>query len=114
MSRFLTLAALGVMLTACAHAEPRVARWSGVYSFHFETVAFHPAGSDEQWWVVMETDQAREALNAAIAAAPGEGPWGDAFVTIEGAISAPGQYGHMGAYQREVRVTRVLSASPPP
>lgn len=49
----------------------------------------------------------------------GGGPWGRVHLVVEGELSAPGHYGQMGAYQRQLRVTRVIdarliSASAPP
>ncbi len=38
------------------------------------------------------------------------GPWGRAHLVVEGRLSAPGSYGHLGAYSRELRVTRVIEA----
>ncbi len=38
------------------------------------------------------------------------GPWGQAHIVVEGELSAPGQYGHLGAYTRELRVTRVIES----
>ncbi len=112
MTSLLSVAAFGLLLSCAGAATPQTHHWSGVYSFHFETVAFHPEGSNQQWWVVMETDEARQALQAAIAEAPGQRPWGDAYVTIEGTLSPAGHYGHMAAYDHEVHVTRVINSSP--
>ena len=30
------------------------------------------------------------------------------FLVVEGELSEPGRYGHMGAYHRELRVTTIL------
>ncbi|MGE3143172.1 MAG: hypothetical protein AB7L65_07600 [Hyphomonadaceae bacterium] len=99
------------MLAACATpAAPQ--RWSGIYETQFETSSFSPEGGQERWWVSAADAAAAAQLRAAIAA-PAEGPpWGRAAVTLEGVLSAPGRYGHLGAYERSLEVTRVISARP--
>lgn len=38
------------------------------------------------------------------------GPIQTLFVQVRGEVSAPGRYGHLGAYQRKITVDRVLIA----
>jgi hypothetical protein len=112
MKNFLATASLALLAACVTPAEPQTQRWSGVYDFHFETSSFRANGSNEAWWLTAETEQARDALHAALAADADGGPWGIADVTIEGTISPPGRYGHLAAYPHEVHVTRVLHAEP--
>lgn len=105
------LAALvALTLASCATPETGPQRWSGRYEWSFETSSFVADGGRENWWVAADNPEAGAALNAAVAT-PGS-PWGSARITVEGSISAPGHYGHLGAYQRELHVTRVISAEP--
>ncbi|MBL8548819.1 MAG: hypothetical protein JNJ73_02455 [Hyphomonadaceae bacterium] len=87
-------------------------RFKGVWDFHFETSAFAPENGGEggqgPYWLSGEGDVWR-ALTAPFGATGR--PWGEVAVEIEGELSGPGRYGHMGAYTRELRVTRVFSAT---
>lgn len=107
------LLAFAFLATACTTAaQPQ--RWTGAYVFHFETSAFHPDGSEEQWWVASANAEAASQLRAALHTDAAGPPWGEARVTLEGNLSAPGRWGHLGAYAHELSVTRVIAASPPP
>lgn len=35
----------------------------------------------------------------------------EVYVEVDGEVTAPGKYGHLGAYERKVTITRVLYAS---
>lgn len=107
------LLALAFLAAACTTAaQPQ--RWTGAYVFHFETSAFHPDGTREQWWVASANETAAAQLHAALRTDAAGPPWGEARVTVEGTLSARGHWGHLGAYQRELTVTRVIAVSPPP
>jgi hypothetical protein len=98
---------LPLALGACAATPSGRQRFKGVWDFHFETSAFTTEDGAGPYW--LSADGATwEALSAPF----GEvgSPWGRVAIEIEGELSAPGGYGHLGTYARELVVTRVLSA----
>jgi hypothetical protein len=107
MRRLFLIAIVGLALAACASAEP-ARRYSGTWDWHFETSSFAADAGEGPYWLHAE-GQAWEDLNAPFRAA-GLGPWGQLRVVIQGELSQPGRYGHLGAYSRQLRVTRVISA----
>lgn len=91
-------------------------KFSGYYFTAFETSNFVP-GEDcrspkPTYWLMYERDSGfAEALKAA--------GWKPMelqafFVRFEGELSEPGQYGHLGAYEREVHVVRTLEVRAAP
>lgn len=106
MRRAFVFGLLGLALAACASgASAGTQRFSGVWDWHFETSAFVADDGEGPYW--LSADRATWAQMTA----PFEGrtsPWGRAHIVVEGELSAPGAYGHLGAYERELRVTRVL------
>ena len=86
-------------------SEPRT--FSGRFDYAFEVMAFTPAGSRERWWLGGNSLPITRHLVAPIGAVPAmRSP---VFVTVEGRLSSPGMHGHLGAYIRELQVTRVIS-----
>ncbi|GAB3726976.1 hypothetical protein GCM10028862_02920 [Luteimonas pelagia] len=81
---------------------------AGYYTEGFETREFRSlAALEERWWVegslpcaFLTLDQERHA------------PWHHVYVELEGTVSPAGQFGHLGAYDREIAVTRVVSCRP--
>jgi hypothetical protein len=108
MSAKLFLAPAAVLLAACSSAAPTTERFTGLYADGFEMQAFTADGRGESWWVNLEPP-ARETINAVKGAnAP---PFGFRIrAVVEGRLSDPGHYGHLGAYPRQLTITRVLSA----
>ncbi len=99
---------LALPLVACAtggDSEPRA--FTGVWQWSFETSAFTTNTGQGPYWLVAEGEN-WEALVAPLRASGG--PWGRVAVVIEGNLSPVGQYGHLGAYSRQLRVTRVIEA----
>ena len=99
---------LASALAACASAPAGPARYSGNWEFHFETSAFVSDAGEGPYWLVGDGD------NWPLLTAPftQEGrPWGQAHIVVEGELSPEGQYGHLGAYKRELRVTRVIEST---
>lgn len=77
----------------------------GAVAFGFEVSAFHPCGSDEQWWVVGDAalvDLQTRYFDLGI------NPYELAFAELRGDRSRQGQYGHLNAYDREFEVTKVI------
>jgi hypothetical protein len=109
------LAALA--LSACASTSAGANRYSGEFNWGFETSAFTTDSGQGPYWLSAEP-MVWDQLVAPIRTSGG-GPWGRVHLVVEGELSAPGHYGQMGAYQRQLRVTRVIdarliSASAPP
>lgn len=97
-----------VALAACVSSAPSAPRrFSGAWDFHFETSAFVSDAGEGPYWLAGDGDVWPQ-LTAPFA--PTGNPWGAAHVIVEGELSAPGQYGHLGAYERELRVTRVIES----
>jgi len=99
---------LALPLVACAtdsNSGPRA--FTGVWQWSFETSAFTTTHGEGPYWLVAEGAN-WEALVAPLRASGG--PWGRVAVVIEGNLSPVGQYGHLGAYSRQLRVTRVIEA----
>ncbi|GIK47867.1 MAG: hypothetical protein KJZ75_03775 [Hyphomonadaceae bacterium] len=87
---------------------PAAQRYAGTWDWRFETSAFTTDNGQGPWWLHAE-GAAWEQLNAPLALEAG-GPWGRVHIVVEGELSAPGRYGHLGAYERELRVARVIEA----
>ncbi|MBU6372004.1 MAG: hypothetical protein KJS97_04690 [Alphaproteobacteria bacterium] len=100
-------------ITACAGAGRDAATYQGVYRAGFETQAFWPADGAGPYWVEGDA-KALDALDAAVKRANGGSPWGGVRVELEGALSPPGKYGHLNAYQHKLRVLKVKAVLGPP
>ena len=111
----LGLAAASLTARASSQASPR--RYSGTWEWHFETSSFVTDDGEGPWWLHAEGstwDQLVAPLQRS-----GGGPWGRVHIVIEAEVSARGAYGHLGAYERQIGVVRVIesrliSASNPP
>lgn len=101
--------ALSLGLAACVTAQPSggAQRFAGTWDFHFETSSFRSDAGEGPYWLSAGGDVWTE-LTAPFAASGG--PWGQLDIVVEGELSEPGEYGHLGAYERELRVTRVISS----
>lgn len=97
-------------LAACASTPGAPTRFSGTFDWHFETAAFLTDDGEGPYWLSAE-GAAWSDITAPIERS-GRGPWGRVRLVVEGQLSAPGQYGHLGAYERELRVTRVIESAP--
>ena len=106
-----TLAALiAINLTLAACTTPTgPQRYTGVYALAFEMQAFTADGRGETWWATLEP-QAQAEMKAALP--PTQGPrFGSRIRTeVDGTLSEPGHYGHLGAYPRHLTITHVISA----
>jgi len=108
MRRYFLAFSLAFCLAACANASSAPQRFSGTWDWHFEMSSFTSDAGEGPYWLHGE-GQVWEDLNRPFNEA-GLGPWGQLRVVVEGELSAPGQYGHLGAYTRELRVTRMINA----
>ena len=80
-------------------------RYVGHVAFGFEVSAFHPCGSDEQWWISGGGEELLDLQDRYWAL--GLNPYEMAFAELEGHRSGKGEYGHLNAYQREFTVKDV-------
>ena len=113
MIRLAQVALLGATfaLAACK-LQGASSRYTGLYQDSFETQAFTAEGTAEAWWVTFEPE-AQTTMMAAKQRNPESPPFGFRLaVEFEGRLSAPGHYGHLGAYPRQLTVTRVISVKP--
>jgi hypothetical protein len=94
-------------LLGCATDEAANRNYTGVWQWSFETSAFTTTTGQGPYWLVAE-GQTWEQLIAPLRAAGG--PWGRVAIVVEGDLSPVGQYGHLGAYSRQLRVTRVIES----
>lgn len=101
------------LVTATAACGSRADLHAGRYESGFEASAFYPCGSDEQWWLT--ADSASWARLHAPPARIDSGGYREAtaFVRVRGRVTGPGEFGHMGAYDRELTVTEVLEVRAP-
>jgi hypothetical protein len=111
-SKIAAVIALSLALAACT-TQSGPQRLTGVYALSFEMQTFTADGRDETWWATLEP-KAQAEMKAALP--PDAGPrFGSRIrAKVEGTLSEPGHYGHLGAYPRHLTITRVLSAKPEP
>ncbi len=107
------LAVVAVVLaaaTACAERADDSGVFEGYYYTGFETSNFVPGRTCDDrgptYWLVSDPEA---HFNEALQEAGWEPLAFQAFwVRFEGELSEPGRYGHLGAYEREVRVKKLL------
>lgn len=75
---------------------------AGRLSFGFEVSAFKPCGVDEIWWVSGPESLYRQYNEIA------DTEYEEVYARLRGVKSKKGEYGHLGAYQREFTVSQVL------
>ena len=101
---------MGLGLAACASdAATGQEHFSGSWDWHFETSAFVTDDGAGPYWLSAEGAVWSE-ITAPIERS-GRGPWGRVHLVVEGQLSGPSRYGHLGAYERELRVTRVIESA---
>lgn len=74
----------------------------GMISFGFESSDFMPEKSKERWWLTGTKDLQTRYKSVA------GNDYESVCAILKGIPSEPGQYGHLGAYQREFKVTEVI------
>lgn len=113
----LALAGAAAALAPAARTGPQEAVFEGRYTSGFEVSTLEPCGerwAGETWWVMADS-AAWAGLGASLdeaRAGRGPGDYVTVFVRVRGAVTDTGQYGHVGAYDRRLRVTELLSALP--
>src|SRR5262245_15903691 len=95
------LAILAIPLSCHEPTPPVAASFYGFYRGGFEVSSFERSGSGDRWWVLTVTDWSERYARL------GFREYEPAFVAVDGLLSPPGTYGHLGAYTRQLEVTRV-------
>ena len=93
--------ALGACVSTVAGPE-RLEVVRGHYSLGFEVDSFRECGSEESWWVT-DAGPLRARYQELSPA-----QYQSVYVELRGEAGPRGQYGHMGAYARELSVDEVL------
>lgn len=106
---FFSLLAMSLLSCTTPHVPAETVTWgpvrtySGSYTPGWEFSDFTPVSSKETWWLSGNLERFSPLKE-------GYHPHGvHLFVTVEAQLSSPGQYGHLGHFPRELRVTRVIS-----
>ena len=88
------------------YSPPEPQLFKGYYVSGFERSEFRPR---QRWW-----------LSGAIEGCPfldfnqkRYSPWRQTYLELKGVLSPPGQYGHLGAYNRELTIVETVSCRPP-
>ena len=112
----ISLLLLGLALMGCARtpeppapsAQVETDTFAGYYTSGFETSEFRPKDKKhERWWLTGSLPCSFLSFNQ-----EGNAPWHRVYVEVQGTLSPAGQYGHMGAYHRELAVSRMVSCRP--
>ncbi len=102
------LAGLGVLaLSACANTAQDTQTFTGVWEWGFETSAFTTTRGQGPYWLVA-SGPTHEALTAPLRNV--NSVYGRVAIVVEGSLSEQGRYGQLGAYSRQLTVTRVIEA----
>jgi hypothetical protein len=111
------LFAVAFLCTGCGKIPPwpQSGVFRGEYTIGFETSSFKPCGVDERWWV-------RGNAEALVAAAMPAGIepqklryyQGSVYADVRARVSRRGRYGHLGFYDREMNVVKVIRTSNSP
>ena len=99
--RWLAIAVFSVVATAIA-ADPAPARYAGYYRSGFEESLFRPVGSTERWWLIGRLSSS----------CPVGYNYSYIYLEVFGELGSKGKHGHMGIYDRELRVVDTLSCRP--
>jgi hypothetical protein len=103
---------------ACSYTSSgRDAIHRGVYTRAYEHNGFHPCGSDEVWWVTNQSDflgtlYSRVKPPDHLLESYGDDRSYNVYMECQGELSGKGRYGHLGAFPREFKVTRVMEVRP--
>lgn len=84
----------------------------GLFSSGFEHSAFRPCDSthDKRWWLSTSNSSLWEALHSPSGTSEKKWPPSpEIYIEVEGCLSPIGHYGHMGAYERHIVVSKVLN-----
>jgi|GEM_PF-1722531 len=74
----------------------------GHYNLGFEVSVFIPCDRGEAWWTGFDNNEIWKTFEKAV-----EANKGYIYVEVEGELSPPGRYGHLGYYCRQLTVKKV-------
>lgn len=103
----MTLGALGCAAPKDGGASAQT--YSGLYRQGFEQSDFFPDTGGGPWWFTYEGDLWSQI--EPFARGQGRGVAAVVRLEVEGEVSAPGRYGHVGAYERELIASRIVSVT---
>ncbi len=83
---------------------------SGLFRQGFEQSVFYPDTGAGPWWFTYDGDLWSQI--EAFATGTGRGVAVVVRLEVEGVLSAPGEYGHLGSYDRELITSRIISIEP--
>ena len=106
MRRAFLAGLLALALSACANTAGQ-RTFTGVWEWGFETSAFTTADGAGPYWLVA-TGSNHETLTEPLRSAGSV--YGRVAIVVEGTLSEDGHYGQLGAYRRQLTVTRVIEA----
>lgn len=84
--------------------------YEGIVTLGFEVVSFAPCRGSEQWW--MTGGDGFEELQSRYNGLTNL-PYEPVYAVLKGERSGRGEYGHLGAYQREFEVREVVEVRLP-
>jgi len=76
---------------------------TGRFAAGFEMFAFRPCDLDENWWVDTAPASLSEEYGRLVTQ-----PYDEAYLRARGTWSELGEYGHVGFYDREFRISEIL------
>ena len=103
-----------LFLAGCDRLPPWPQRgtYRGEYSVGFEASRFKPCGINEEWWV----ENAGALADAAIPpnANPTRYQSYRIYAEVRARVSRRGRFGHLGFYDREMKVLKVIGTTSTP
>jgi hypothetical protein len=105
----LLMAVAAVLVFGCiltASDWPAQGIFQGYYTHGFEVSQFTPQGTNEKWWL----EGSIEDIIRQLVAPKDETPKlkSPIYIVVEGKLSKPGKYGHLGGYVRRLSVEKVV------
>lgn len=108
------ISAVALIASLSLAAATETQTYRGIYKAGFETSRFIPDGKEEHWWITAKDPEIGKRLfTLEKTLTPDQvkkvGRLATARLEAEGVVSELGQYGSLGAYQREFEVTKIIS-----
>jgi len=106
----IALLAAATIVCAADKIAGKRAQYSGYFATGFELSLFRPNGVSESWWLSGK-------LECPSGSAPPKSPDGASdvpaqFIVVIGVATVTGSHGHLGNYDRELKVEQTLSCRP--
>ena len=104
------LSALLPLLAGCSLFGEEEGTFDGLVTFGFEVSGFSPCDREEGWSVTGPAAKELFGKYSEVVASGTE--YVPAYARVRGELSRRGEYGHLGAYDREIEVREVLEVRP--